>query len=109
MKTVWLILFLILAVTGCDEGDFLVPKYPSCLAKLIKHGDPVEIWRYQVEEEDFYLVMPNCCDQLIKLFDTNCKLICSPSGGFSGKGDGTCPDFFQKAIAKELIWRSKTQ
>lgn len=109
MKAIGLVLLLLIVVTGCDEGDFMTPDYSSCLTKLIKHEDPAEVWRYQIEGKDVYLVIPACCDQFIKLFDTNCKLICSPSGGFSGKGDGTCPDFYQKAIVKELIWRSKMQ
>ena len=106
MKTAWLILFLMVLVTGCAEGDFTAPHYSSCLNKLIKNEDPEEIWRYQMEGKDVYLVIPACCDRFIKLFNPDCQLICSPSGGFSGNGDGLCLDFYKNASAKELVWSS---
>lgn len=106
MKSIWLILFLIMC-PGCEENLDLAPGCSSCLKNLIRKGDTVAVWRYQMEGKDVYLLIPTCCDKYIKAFDTNCKLICIPSGGFSGKGDGSCPDFNTKAIGKELIWTSE--
>jgi hypothetical protein len=39
--------------------------------------------------------------------DESCSIICSPDGGFSGKGDGNCIDFFEKRTNGKLIWRDK--
>ena len=37
------------------------------------------------------------------LYDDTCNLICHPDGGFSGIGDGSCPDI---EIKKEtLVWQ----
>ena len=105
MKSVWLILFVVILVTGCNENDFTATNCYSCLKKLIQQEDPIEVWRYQLDGKAVYLLIPDCCDQFIKLFDSNYLLICSPSGGFSGHGDGLCPDFYQNSTDKELIWK----
>jgi hypothetical protein len=53
-----------------------------------------------------FLVVPDCCDQYISVYSSECALICSPSGGFSGKGDGKCLDFYQEAKEGLLLWKS---
>ncbi len=39
-----------------------------------------------------------------KLYGENCVLICSPSGGISGLGDGNCPTFYEDAEFVRNIW-----
>jgi hypothetical protein len=39
------------------------------------------------------------------LYDANRNIICAPGGGFSGAGDGQCPDFFQVRTNEKLIWQ----
>jgi hypothetical protein len=39
------------------------------------------------------------------LYDAAGKSMCAPDGGFSGQGDGKCPDFFQASGNKKLIWK----
>jgi len=34
-------------------------------------------------------------------------LLCAPSGGITGKGDGKCPDFNEKAGEGKLIWKKE--
>ena len=46
-----------------------------------------------------------CCDQYNNLYDSDCNLICAPSGGYTGKGDQKCLDFFDKAKHVKLIWK----
>jgi hypothetical protein len=36
-------------------------------------------------------------------------MICSPTGGITGKGDGKCEDFSTKAKHIKLIWKNKEQ
>lgn len=38
-----------------------------------------------------YLVYGPCCDHWNRLYDAEARLICAPSGGFAGEGDGKCP------------------
>lgn len=42
-------------------------------------------------ERPIYLVIAPCCDQFNRLYDGEGRYICSPSGGFGGSGDGSCP------------------
>jgi len=39
------------------------------------------------------------------VFDNNCNLLGHPDGGFTGKGDGTLPDFTKEAKEEKLIWK----
>ncbi|CAF0851711.1 unnamed protein product [Rotaria sordida] len=51
-----------------------------------------------------YLVTSNCCDQFNPLYDGECNQICAPSGGFTGRGDGNCPDFDETAKQLGNVW-----
>lgn len=42
-----------------------------------------------------------------RLFDENCNRICAPDGGKTGKGDGKCPDFFEKRTDEKLVWKDE--
>lgn len=37
-----------------------------------------------------YLLTPPCCDQFNHLYSVDGVLLCAPSGGLSGRGDGSC-------------------
>lgn len=39
------------------------------------------------------------------MLDASCNVICAPGGGFTGQGDGKCPDFFDVAVKKQVIWK----
>jgi len=39
------------------------------------------------------------------VFDNNCNLLGHPDGGFTGKGDGTLPDFTKETKEEKLIWK----
>jgi hypothetical protein len=65
---------------------------------------PQSIYRYTYDGRTVYYVPPTCCDQLSTLYDVDGNVICAPDGGFSGKGDGRCPDFLEQATDKVLIW-----
>jgi hypothetical protein len=47
-----------------------------------------------------------CCDFFSEVYDEHCKFLGSPDGGFTGKGDGKLPDFFEEAKNEKLIWEA---
>lgn len=67
-------------------------------------GNQIRVWEWKTKTEKYYLITSSCCDQYNYLYDTDCKRICAPSGGFDGLGSKDCPDFGE--IDKRLIWQS---
>jgi hypothetical protein len=65
---------------------------------------PQSIRQYEYNGQTVYYVPPQCCDQFSKLYDASGTVICAPDGGFTGQGDGRCPDFFQLRTKEKLIW-----
>jgi hypothetical protein len=68
----------------------------------------IKIWDYQsrpvsnpprtiikttFEGKSVYYVPPVCCDIPSELYAEDGALLCYPSGGFTGAGDGKCPRF----------------
>ncbi|MBE7171053.1 MAG: hypothetical protein INR73_10715 [Williamsia sp.] len=68
---------------------------------------PAEINEYSYNGQTVYLITANCCDQFITLVNKQCQVLCAPSGGFTGRGDGACPDFAQKAKHLRLVWKDE--
>jgi hypothetical protein len=54
-----------------------------------------------------YLFSADCCDQFNYLYDKDCNVICAPSGGFTGRGDGACANFKEMATDETLVWQDK--
>lgn len=95
------------------EGCWLVDTtIPPCITNMIAtlqqqppQNGPAEIYEYYYNSQRVFHVSSDCCDQYNYLYDANCKLLCAPNGGISGAGDGQCPDFFNIANNKRLVWR----
>lgn len=104
-----LLSFLIMGAVLSCESITIAPSAPDCLKKLIRTSkpQPKEISSYLYNGKTVYLVIPDCCDQYISLYDERCNFICAPSGGFTGKGDGKCTDFYDKATDGKLVWRKE--
>jgi len=102
MKTMISLLFFIILSSSCricSKHDRNNPK-STWLEKRIEGARTdgylsVDSYRYQ--GDTVYLFLPPCCDRFAELYDKNGKLICHPSGGITGKGDGKCTDFLKKA------------
>ena len=103
---------------GCQrkittEASAAVLSYtPVCIQQKIdsiKHSPvwnpPAEINEYEYEERKVFLISANCCDSYSIAVDSNCNYVCAPSGGFTGKGDRKCIDFFEKAKLVRLVWK----
>ncbi|MEJ0103014.1 MAG: hypothetical protein WDO19_10840 [Bacteroidota bacterium] len=93
----------------CGENKNAIP---ACIRKKIddikaeaKWNPPAEVNEYMYNGQHVFLFSSNCCDQYIMLYDGSCNYICAPSGGFTGKGDGKCADFNEKAKHLKLVWK----
>ena len=87
-------------------------KISACIEAMIESiksedvwNPPAEIWQYKYNGQTVYYIPPRCCDIPSILLDENCNTVCSPDGGLTGKGDGTCSDFFDKRTDEKLIWK----
>lgn len=58
---------------------------------LISNAQPS--YKCSYKGETVYYYTSPCCDQYNHLYNRNGEIICAPDGGFSGQGDGKCPDF----------------
>lgn len=104
--------FLIWAWGCSDIGSLDGSGNPSWVNQLIVQfqnappgNPPQSIWRYDYKGQTVYYVPAQCCDQFSVLYDSKGNVICAPDGGFTGGGDGRCPDFFRERKNEVLIWR----
>ena len=102
-------LLLLGAQTCKKEG---LNGIPLCIVQKIEAikadnvwNPPGSVWRYDYNGKKVYYIASRCCDIPSILYDEQCNVICSPDGGFTGKGDGKCQDFFQKRKNEKLIWK----
>ena len=103
--------------TGMNQRDSaIVPEaidisLSSCIKNKIDsfklkpaHEQPQRVVQYMYKGKTVYYVVMHCCDFYNEVYDEHCKLLGSPDGGFTGKGDGKLPDFFTEAKNEKLIW-----
>ena len=83
----------------------------SCIQQKIEEfkiqpvtNPPMSVFQYTYNDQRVYYISAPCCDRYTILYDENCTIICHPSGGIIGKGDGKCSDFFEKRTDEKLIW-----
>lgn len=95
-------------------SDEVLQKIPVCIARKIDSiksqrvwNPPAEIYQYDYAGKNVYTISSNCCDAFTTLVDENCNYICAPSGGFTGRGDGKCPEFTTKAKQVRLVWKDE--
>ena len=95
---------------SCKKSDN--NEIPTCINNKITEmksakvsNPPSSVYQYKYEGKTVYYIPPTCCDIPSQLYDKDCNLICNPDGGFSGKGDGKCTDFFDKRKNEKLIWK----
>lgn len=62
------------------------------------------VWLISVKGRSAYLEVAPCCDQLNPLFAPDGTLLCHPSGGLTGIGDGRCPHPADRDRAPRLLW-----
>lgn len=84
---------------------------PVCIQKKINNilaepvwNPPATVMKYSYRDQTIFLFSSNCCDQFNSLYDESCHVICAPSGGFTGRGDGRCTDFYQTGKLLSKVW-----
>ena len=84
---------------------------PACIKNKIDsfklkeaHEKPQRVIEYIYKGKKVYYVVMPCCDFFNEVYDANCKFLGAPDGGFTGKGDGKIPDFFEEAKNEKLVW-----
>ena len=84
---------------------------PTCIKNKIDsfklkepHEKPQRVFEYVYKSKKVYYVVMPCCDFFNEVYDANCNFLGAPDGGFTGKGDGKIPDFFEEAKSEKLIW-----
>jgi hypothetical protein len=104
----------VLLLAACD---FWSPSEPSSerllwlqamIAEILSQpptNPPSAIYRYRYHGQVVYYRTGYCCDVPSSLYDEAGNLLCHPDGGFTGDGDGRCPDFHAEATTRELVWQ----
>jgi hypothetical protein len=67
----------------------------------------IEIWRLQYRGQDTFHFVSNCCDRYNPLYDSTGKVLCSPTGGVTGQGDGQCVGALHTSPERVRIWVAK--
>ena len=95
-------------VTEMPNANAVMPK---CMQNKIDsfklkeaHEKPQRVVEYTYKGKKVYFVVMPCCDFYNEVYDANCNYLGAPDGGFTGKGDGKIPDFFEEAKNEKLIW-----
>jgi hypothetical protein len=123
MKYLLLVLALpMLAATDCGKKktktasgeNSTTDSLPSCLRHMIDSAKndtpptvPLQVDEYRHAGKTVYYVTADCCDFYNIVYDASCNYICAPNGGFTGKGDGKCPDFFKEATMVRTVWKKE--
>ena len=96
------------------EALAITQSIPACIQQKIDSikqlpvwNPPAEVYEYSYGERTVFLFSADCCDRPSTAVDSNCNYVCAPSGGFTGKGDRKCVDFFEKAKLVRLVWKDE--
>lgn len=96
-------------LVGKTGPDLVV--IPACIKNKIdsfklkeSHERPQRVLEYTYKGKKVYYVVMPCCDFFNEVYDDKCNFLGAPDGGFTGKGDGKIPDFFEEAKGEKLVW-----
>jgi len=100
-----------------QKDSVIAPKetnaaIPTCIKNKIDsfklkeaHEKPQKVVEYVYKGKKVYYVVMPCCDFFNEVYDDKCRYLGAPDGGFTGKGDGKIPDFFEMAKNEKLVWQ----
>lgn len=103
----------LLLLAGCAAPPPRVdtPTNPPFVDALIARmaaepvaNPPASVWRYDYQGRPVWYVPARCCDIPAELFAADGTQVCQPDGGFSGHGDGRCPDFADTRRNGVQVW-----
>jgi hypothetical protein len=111
-KIIFILSIVVILLAGCTQATRA--DNPAWVDQLIKQfqsepvgNPPRSIWRYEYNGQVVYYIPAQCCDQYSILLDAQKNGLCAPDGGFTGGGDGKCPDFFTTRTNEQLIWQDE--
>ena len=91
-------------------------QIPGCLQQKIDSikalpvwNPPAEIHEYDYNGRKMFALSAPCCDFFNTVVDEQCNYVCAPSGGFTGRGDGKCTDFFKVGKHIRLVWKDERE
>jgi len=103
---------LILSQSACIMQSDIPSDTPNWLKNKIKQlkkesvqSPPASVFEYTYKGDRVFYFPARCCDIFSDLYDEQGSLLCHPDGGFTGGGDGQCPDFWQNSTETRLIWK----
>ncbi|MCO4095355.1 MAG: hypothetical protein HEQ37_19225 [Acidovorax sp.] len=73
--------------TSKNRVKRLIEKYESQGHESLATG----ITKYVFDGRNYWLIISPCCDMFNYLYNAEGQVLCAPSGGFTGQGDGRCP------------------
>ena len=89
-----------------------VPEWLATIIDQLEHppvsNPPEFIARYEYQGQTVYYVGPRCCDIPSTLYIAAGTVLCAPDGGFTGSGDGRCPDFILARSDEKILWRPQS-
>ena len=98
----WATLSSIVLLSGCASGNaahYIGPYRTSWVKQQIAaYDEPTNETASHVTRKVIYagkpayLIPSPCCDRFDYLYDSRGIILCAPSGGFGGRGDGSCPE-----------------
>jgi hypothetical protein len=104
------ILTVFILLAACSQAT--QSTEPAWLDQLIKQFEnnpvanpPLSVWKYAYNGQVVYFVPAHCCDIASTLYGAQGSILCAPDGGFTGRGDGKCSDFFDKRTDEQLVWQ----
>jgi len=106
-------------VTGEEQKEVaeqVKDSVPACVRRLIEESKketppstPLQVDEYLYNGKKVFLTNAPCCDFYNMLYDDSCRSLCAPTGGFTGRGDGKCPDFSKTATFVKFVWRNTSK
>ena len=116
-QTILLSILLTILFNSCgsvnaQKEDSAQKETNNCIQQKIEEfkkqpvtNPPMSVYQYTYNDKTVYFVSAPCCDRYSILYDSECTIICHPSGGITGAGDGKCTDFFKKRTDERLLWK----
>jgi hypothetical protein len=109
-----LLLSVLIAVLSSSTCNKAMVAVPPCIQTKIneikmqaKWNPPAQVDEYLYNGKRVFLFTSDCCDQYNTAYDVECNVVCAPSGGITGKGDGKCADFAANAKHIRLVWKDE--
>ncbi len=101
-----------IVLLGCSSGDVVRHVGPYSARWVRQQIDAYEMPTSEAvsqvtrkviyADKPGYLIPSPCCDKVDYLYDSRGAIVCAPSGGFAGRGDGSSPEASRAANAGDL-------